>query len=259
MPAPIIHGTTTADVTTKGGGSSSFTTFAMDVPTSAVAGDMLIAFVGWRTNSADITASWTGADTWVRKFQGTETWAMFYVHLTEAPPAICNFTSTLAARYAAMMVRVTGAAAGDPTDVLGNWTTGSLSPFVASSVTTTDPNTLLLYAVGGNNGTTHPYTFGAPLTEVRSFSGTTGAANGVSLGIAQQTLSVAGATGTRSSTSASANTANSRLWAIKGTSASIPGMKVYNGSSFSTKPVKVWDGSAWVQKPLKRWNGTTWL
>lgn len=172
-------------------------------PANTVVGDLLVASVRYHNNSQTITppAGWTS----VFSFNTNWTHHVFVKPITAAEAAT-DYTFTVpsgSARWAGVIFRVTGANLTSPAAVVGTYSaaTGTAS-VVVPGITTTAPGLLLAFTTVNVGGTgSGGAAFGAPAGMTAVGSGVVdNGANMTSLYVAQQSLTAATTTGTRTVT-----------------------------------------------------------
>jgi hypothetical protein len=163
-------------------------------------------------------------------------------------------THTSAATQATITVYSNCILTGSPVDVYSKAfatdPTSDGATAVATSITTTIPNTKLLFV--GHNWT-NSGALSPPTDFTERFDGL--------IYLADKEQVAAGATGAAShgTGNASNHPWSAFLVALKELPSEIAGAEVWDGSAWVEKPVKVWDGSAWVQKPVRTWDGSVWV
>lgn len=196
---PVIE-TGTGNVTTNQ--SNSATSLASNKPANVADGDLLLAYALFRNTAATITppAGWTliGAQE-----TSAFTEAVFYKPIPsaagESATSYTFTTSSTSGRANLIIARATGVNLTTPLQATGAWAVGSSGVVTMASLTATGAGQLVAVAARNNgSGTASPATWsGSLVTAASILSGTSSVTETY---IAQQAISAAGATGTRTAT-----------------------------------------------------------
>lgn len=197
MPADAPTGA--GNVTT--GATASGTSVVANKPSSLANGDLLVAYCF----SSLSAATWTAPSGWNQSAgQSTvrSTFAFYKPVPTASAETAPDYTFSFtggSGRGLIIICRVTGADLSGPIDAAGTGTTTGVSTIVAPGVTTDGgPSSLLLGFWSTSNATTTLSVITPPGTEVANVSTAPAASSYISL--SKETLTTAGATGTRTAT-----------------------------------------------------------
>lgn len=196
---------------------SSNTTLTIPVPAGTVAGDFMIASVGFRPNTLTATApaGWTLLRRTNNAAGSANSLAVYYRVAGGSEPASYNWTFSAGAAGAAGGIQsFAGVNVSDPIDVENGQTTASNTSHVAPSVTTTTANTMIVTTHSISSGTTWTPPAGMTQAYDRSVNPVPDAL-GISIIGSYATQAATGATGTKTATVANdADTGNTHTLAL---------------------------------------------
>ncbi len=210
---PVVAGTPTSNSNSAAGGLA----ITLTAPASIAAGDLLIAGITLtgptsRIDTAQVPAGWTLIA--AQDNAAVQGMATYWKIATAGEPASYIWRFTASSRAVGGMMRVTGADATSPIDVVdGAPGSDVASPFnvIAPTVTTATVQTLVVGTYGMGSGAT--FTPNTGFTE-RVDQMHTSAAN-IAMEIATKTQATAGATGTSTAVATTGGNFTAQTFAIR--------------------------------------------
>jgi hypothetical protein len=141
LPTPVY-------VSNGGFGYTAGTSFTPTLPSSINTGDLLIAFTisYGATGNFSSTSGWT---TITNGFSSGGGFAAFYQVYSGSGGH--SFTNTTGSYTGGVVIRITGASATSPIGAVATASTGTGQPVTTNSITTTQPNSLALWAMWSEN------------------------------------------------------------------------------------------------------------
>lgn len=199
--------TGTGNVTTAAPTSGASVTLTR--PASTAVGDLLVCFFFHHQSGGSLTppAGWTSFGVQGNVVGTFDAWWHPVTNVGSEPSSYTFTRTTGSDRQTAIMFRVTGADLTAPVDVTGALVATGTATIEAPAAAPTTTNALLLACWASSIQSATPSTVTAPgtMTQVSTVNVTSG--NSSTMTVAQQSLTVTGATGTRIATVSPAGTA----------------------------------------------------